>query len=192
MLRDGNRVVVRRMRDGDESLVRDVFEGLGEESRYRRFLAPVNELSEEDLRYLTEVDHRRHEAVIAIEPDSGTGLGVARYVLVPGDRESAEVSVAVVDDWQGRGIGTELMTRLNQRAREQGVRRYTALVSPDNELMIGLLAEAGAERRPGEDSNLEFALPIPSNGLGERLRDALRGAAQRHPGHDFVSRLKRR
>ena len=60
------------------------FERLSEESRYRRFLAPMQELSGSMLRYLTEVDHHDHEALVAVGAD-GTLVGVARSVRSAGD-----------------------------------------------------------------------------------------------------------
>ena len=70
------------LRDGapeDKPLVAAAFERLSEDSRYRRFFATKNELSRADLAYLVDVDHKDHEAIIAIDPSSGEMLGVARY-----------------------------------------------------------------------------------------------------------------
>ena len=59
--------------------------------------------------------------------------GEASYwTLKSGDRESAEVAVVVVDDWQNQGVGTALLDRLTQRARENGIVLYKAIVSADN------------------------------------------------------------
>jgi GNAT superfamily N-acetyltransferase len=69
------------------------------------------------------VDHHDHEAIIALDPLTGEGVGVARYVRAGADPEVAEVAVTVVDDWQGRGLGRALLERLAARARREGVRR---------------------------------------------------------------------
>jgi GNAT superfamily N-acetyltransferase len=106
-------------------------------------------------------------------------VGAARYVRTPGVQpESAEVAVVVVDDRQNQGIGTALLDDLTQRARENGIVRYTALVSDDNDIVLGALERAGATRTGGtDDGEVEFALDVPSEGLGERLSAALRGVA---------------
>jgi RimJ/RimL family protein N-acetyltransferase len=171
--------------------VKAFYHELSDRSRRLRFLAPTSEISDEDLEYLTDVDHRRHEAMIALDPDGDRALGVARYVRVPGDREAAEVAVVVVDDWQRRGLGTALLDRLTERARENGIARYTALVSADNDVVLGALERAGAERTgtPGE-GEVEFSFDVPAEGLGERLRDALRAAATLPIG--FVGQALRR
>lgn len=169
-------MTIRQIETTDKPLVRAFFEELSDRSRRLRFLVPTSDISDEDLEYLTNVDHKRHEAVIAL--DAERLVGVARYVRAPRDRESAEVAVVVVDDRQGQGIGTALLDRLTQRARENGITRYTALVSPDNDIVIGALDRAGAEReRTNDDGEIEFAIDVPAEGLGERLRTAMRSIA---------------
>ena len=99
------------------------------ESRRRRFLVTPSRLSDEDLRYLTEVDHRRHEALIALDAETGEAVGDARYVRLPGDREAAEVATVVADGWHGRGLATALLTELTHLARADGS-PATQLLSP--------------------------------------------------------------
>lgn len=48
------------------------------------------------------MDHHDHEALVAIDPDTGRGVGVARYVRDPKRHPSAEVAFAVLESWQGR------------------------------------------------------------------------------------------
>jgi RimJ/RimL family protein N-acetyltransferase len=176
-LRDGSTVLVRPISPDDKARLVGAFERLSEESRQQRFLTPATELSPEDLEYLTEVDHRRHEAVVAIDPTDGSLVGSARYVQVPGERERAEVAVAVVDDWQRRGVATALLGALSARARENGVEHFRAYVSSDNAVVLDALRRAGATRSPGDGAELEFEVEVPRDGLGERLRTALRAAA---------------
>jgi RimJ/RimL family protein N-acetyltransferase len=170
--------LIRPIEPEDKPLVRSFYYELSDLSRRLRFLVPTTEISDDDLEYLTDVDHRRHEALIALDPERERAIGVARYVRVPDDREAAEVAVVVVDDWHNRGVGTALLDELTRRARENGIARYTALVSSDNEIVIGALERAGAKRTGTTgDGEIEFSLDLPSEGLGDRLRAALRGAA---------------
>src|SRR3954454_10849425 len=170
---------IRPIDPADAPLVRTFHGELSDRSRRLRFLVPTAaEISDEDLAYLTDVDHRRHEALVAL--DDGRMVGVARYVRTPGQRESAEVAVVVADDRQNEGIGTALLDDLTRRARENGITRYTALVSRDNDVVLGAIDRAGAERTgtTGDDGEVEFALDLPpEGGLGELLRAALRGVA---------------
>ena len=177
-LRDGSTVAIRPIEPDDKARLRDHFGRLGEESRRRRFHGPADELSDEDLVYLTEVDHRRHEALVATDPESGDILGVARWVRKPGEREVAELAVAVADDWQGRGIGSELVTAINARARAEGIERYTAIVSVDNEQVIEALERHGATRHGSDEPGMvDFVADVPGEGVGAGLADGLRAAA---------------
>ena len=106
---------MRPIEPGDRDAVQGAFARLSEQSRYQRFMSAINELSESQLRYLTEVDHHDHEALIAFDRESGLGVGVGRYVRLD-DGTSAEAAVTVVDEWQGRGLGTALCQLLAARA----------------------------------------------------------------------------
>jgi hypothetical protein len=72
-------VRIRQAHRTDRDLLARGFERLSPESRYRRFLTPMHELDQKTLRYLTDLDHRDHEAMFALD-ESGEGVGVARYV----------------------------------------------------------------------------------------------------------------
>lgn len=176
-LRDGRAVLVRPIGAGDKERLLEAFRRLSDESRQRRFLTPATDLSEEDLHYLTEVDHRRHEAMVAIDPADGRLVGAARYVQLPGERATAEVAVAVVDEWHRRGVATALLEALGARARENDVERFRAYVSSDNAVVLQALERAGAVRAASERGELEFNVEVPREGLGDRLRAALRAAA---------------
>ena len=175
-LRDGTPIVVRPIAPEDKTLLLEAFERLSDESRRRRYLTPATELTPEDLVYLTAVDHRRHEAVIALDED-GRCVGVARYVQVPGERHIAEIAAEVVDDWHGRGVATALLGDLSRRALENGITQFRAYVSSDNRVVLDALERAGAHRSGAEAGELEFLVDVPRDGLGDRLRAALRAAA---------------
>jgi len=178
-LRDGSHVRIRQGHSSDRQLLIRGFERLSPESRYRRFLAPMSELSEQTLRYLTEIDHHDHEAMIALEEDSGEGVGVARYVRDPERPDSAEVAVTVVDDWQGRGLGTLLLDVIGARARQEGIAMFTAVVLTTNHTVIDLLRQLDYVRVLDRDGGtVELAVSIPPIGVAPALRKLLRIAAQ--------------
>jgi GNAT superfamily N-acetyltransferase len=125
-LRDGSTVRIRAVEPADSSLLEKGFHNLSALSRYRRFLFDRPELSHAEARELTELDHRAHEAIIALDPARGEGAGIARYVRDERDPARAVVAVTVVDAWQGRGLGTELLKRLTARARAEGIEHFEA------------------------------------------------------------------
>jgi GNAT superfamily N-acetyltransferase len=188
-LRDGSCVRVRQGHRSDRELLLRGFSRLGPESRYRRFLAPMPELTEPMIRYLTEIDHRDHEAMIALDEATGEGVGVARYVRNPERPSEAEVAVTVVDDWQGRGLGTLLLEVISARAREEGITTFTALMLATNQDMLDMLMRLDPiriiDREPG---TVEVEVEIPAIGLAPALRKLLRIAAS----HDVAVPLAHR
>ena len=176
----------------DKALLASSFARLSEQSRYRRFLTTKNLLSEPELDYLVDVDHKDHEAIVAIDPVTGAGLGVARYIRSRDDAELAEVAVTVADDWQGRGLGRALLDRLTYRARREGVRRFSALVQGENRASIRLLEGLGDAQRHWDTGEVELIIELPpKRGMGARLRDALRAAAAGSlvPAHTLAHRV---
>ncbi len=137
---------IRPIAADDKQTLAEGFERLSDASRYRRFLTPHGSLSPAELRYFTEVDHHDHEALVAIDPLTGQGVGIARYVRTATDPKSAELAIAVVDDWQRMGVGTRLATALSERAQEEGITVFTGLVLAENELMLNLANDLGPVR----------------------------------------------
>jgi RimJ/RimL family protein N-acetyltransferase len=179
-LSDESWVKVRPIRPDDKERLLAGFEGLSEDSRYKRFLTPMETLTPSQLRYLTEVDHRDHEALIACDLD-GNIVGVGRYVREPGSDRS-EAAVTVADDWQGRGLGTALTRLLAARATEEGISTFTALLLARNEDMRGLLDAVGSVQVTSRDGEvIEVQVPLaPEIAQDPALRSVLRAVAATH------------
>jgi len=176
-LRDGTPVDVRPIRPEGADALRRAFDRLGPESRYRRFMAAVPRLSESSIRYFTQVDHHDHEALVALEPGTGEGVGVARYVRTAPD--TAEAAVTVADDWQARGAGTLLLDALAARAREEGVAHFTASMLATNHEMLDLFRKLGPTRiTDAAGTTVEIDAELPERGAGDHLRGLLRCAAE--------------
>jgi len=163
-LADGTRVLLHPLRPADRAVYLRGFEHLSARSRYMRFFSPKNTLSEAELRYFLDVDHHDHEAIAAndITGGGGEGVGVARYIRDRDDPTVAEVSVAVVDSHQGRGLGAVLLGAIARRAREEGIRRLRATVLADNTRMLRLIRGRWpyhvVRRLPASVLELEFDL----------------------------------
>jgi GNAT superfamily N-acetyltransferase len=175
-------VLIRPVRPADRELFVDGFERFGIESRQSRFLGAKAELSDSELDFLTDVDHERHEAIGAIDMESGAGVGVARMVRPEtGNPRCAEAAVAVVDEWQGRGLGRALLERLAGRARELGIDRFMAVLRTDNRAMMTLFQRIGQVRlRARDGSVLTIEVELPVDDAREALSEALRSAAAGH------------
>ena len=125
-LHDGTEILIRSVEAGDAVQVELEFEHLGALSRARGLLPTVAHLTEAQLQRLTDVDHATHEALVALEPTRGEGVGLARYVQVPGERERAMFTIVVADAWQGRGAGTPRAPPRAARATTAAAPRHTA------------------------------------------------------------------
>ena len=125
-----------------------------------RFLGVKKDLSAAELRYFTDVDHHDHEALGALELAGGHGVGIARYIRDADDPQAAEIAVTIVDDWQGRGLGTELLAQLSDRARQEGIRRFTALADAGNVAVAALLGNAGAHLARRGRGTVEYEITL--------------------------------
>ncbi len=141
VLRDGYGVAIGPLVTGDESAIASWFEGLGAETRYARFFAPLKRLDRRLQSALARVDHVDHEAIAARAWD-GTTVGIARYIRLD-QSMTAEVAVAVADAWRGRGIATILLDRVATRARAVGIERLAATCLATNEEVIRLFRRIG-------------------------------------------------
>jgi GNAT superfamily N-acetyltransferase len=172
---DGLSVLIRPIEPADKRRLAEAFDRLSPETRYRRFFAPLERLSDRDLRYLTEVDHHDHEALVAVNPENGSIIGVTRYVRAAEPAE-AEVAVVVGDPWQQKGVATVLLERLVERAREEGIDHFVALVMSKNDDALEMfrhLAPGGSAIRPSASGNLEMVIELPEP--GHRLSDTRLG-----------------
>jgi RimJ/RimL family protein N-acetyltransferase len=178
-LRDGERIEIRPIEPDDREALADGIRRMSPESRYRRFFSPIAGLTEEQLTYLTEVDHSDHEALVAVEPDGDRGIGVARFIRSETDHELAEFAVAVADDWHARGVGSALLHRLTERAREEGISRFSGVILEENRPMLELAEHLGDVRvRDRAGGAVEIEVELPEEGIGAALAATLRAAGR--------------
>lgn len=177
-LADGAELIIGRVTPADAPVLAEGFARLSAESRRLRFLTAKPRLSPAELRYLTEVDGHAHEALGAIDPVTGRGVAVARFVRDEADPTRAEAAITVADDWQRRGVGKLLLERLANRARTEGITRFTALMSADNRGMQALVKHLGPVHMAHiAGGTYEYEVELGPRGLARQLEDALRAAA---------------
>jgi RimJ/RimL family protein N-acetyltransferase len=149
-LRDRTVVRLRPLGPADADELRAGFERLSAESRYRRFFSPLSRLPDALVDRLTATDGDNHVALVAetipLYDEPPEPLGVVRYVRDAERRDAAEVAVTVIDEMQGKGLGTVLLDTLVRLAREHGIRILTAQVLAGNVAMQALLRRAGDVR----------------------------------------------
>jgi acyl-CoA hydrolase/GNAT superfamily N-acetyltransferase len=137
-------VFLRPVRISDEPLLKDFFYSLSDRSMYRRFLTPTVEMSHERLQDFVVIDYTKEMIILAVLEENGREMvvGLGEYYLeVDGLR--ANVAFAVRDEYQNRGIGTQLLRHLVQIARKQGLVGLTAEVLRENEPMLRVFEKMG-------------------------------------------------
>lgn len=172
-LLEGDRVLIRPVLPSDKEELEEGFTRLSQESRYFRFFSHLDRLTTEQLRYLTEIDYHDHFALAAFaldEPDH-PGIGVARYVRSPNTDADAELAVAVIDDYHGRGVGVALIRLLADIAVQHGVARFVAYVLRENRAMRGVFAFLGATTRADEPGVLQASLDLPLGPIADEAAE---------------------
>jgi ribosomal protein S18 acetylase RimI-like enzyme len=120
---------------------------MSNESLYRRFFVAKHQVSEKEAEYFLNIDFVNHVALVAIADEDGVPaiVGAGRYVIVQPGR--AEVAFAVVDEYQGQGVGTALMRNLSSIARQAGLNELVAEVLASNGAMLKVFEESGLQIR---------------------------------------------
>jgi GNAT superfamily N-acetyltransferase len=145
VLRDGTAILIRAIHPDDKVRLSQHFRGLSQQSVYNRFFGLKRSLGQDDLRRLTELDFVNHVGLAATLQSQGRErfIGVGRYIRMEKDLASAEVAFAVLDEFQGCGIGTLLLKHLAKIAQPGGIRTFTAEVLGSNHQMLELFANSG-------------------------------------------------
>jgi RimJ/RimL family protein N-acetyltransferase len=161
-LRDGTKALIRPIGPWDRDRLNEGFMSASPKSILQRFLTPLPELSNNQLDFLTAVDHIRHEALIAVDPETGQSFGTARYIRSDLHPEAAEFAVGVGDRWMRIGLGTALLSALALRACEAGIIRFTGTVHSDNIAIRRLLKKiiGDYETKSGGMGTVEVAVDL--------------------------------
>lgn len=129
----GTPVTIRPLQASDVALEAQFVRDLSAEARRLRFFGGVKELSTEELKLLCELDGRRAMAFVATTAKDGaeTAIGVSRYALSKQD-DAREVALSVADEWRHKGLAEQLMTRLIDYAKRQGVKQLYSVELSEN------------------------------------------------------------
>ena len=129
-------------------------ERVSAQSLYRRFFAVRRSFSEKETDFFVNVDFLNHVALVAVVNEGGAAviIGGGRYVLV--QLGTAEVAFAVVDQYQGQGIGAALMRHLATIARDAGIEQFVAEVLPENAPMLKLFEKCGCRMSAKRDGQV--------------------------------------
>jgi ribosomal protein S18 acetylase RimI-like enzyme len=148
-LPDGRSIEIRAIRHDDTDELLAAVKRASSQSMYRRFFGVKRSFTTAETTFFVNVDFITHVALVVVANEGGrpTIVGGGRYVVDgPG---KAELAVAVIDEYQGLGIGPALLRHLTAIADESGIEELFAEVLPDNKPMLNVFARTGflIERR---------------------------------------------
>ncbi|HEY9828466.1 MAG TPA: bifunctional acetate--CoA ligase family protein/GNAT family N-acetyltransferase [Stenomitos sp.] len=156
-LPDGTSVKIRPIRPEDEPLAVKFHQTLSEQSvffRYFHLMKLSHRIAHERLMRLCFIDYDREMALVADYTNGETGeheiLAIGRLSKLHGVDE-AEFSMLVTDHHQRKGLGTELLRRLINIAKDEGLARVSAQILPENGAMQRVCEKVGfkLQRSPG-------------------------------------------
>lgn len=136
-LRDGDVVDIRAATPGDEELLRRMFSRLSRESIYRRFHMPYPSVPQWAVALFMGLHGPEGEYVVAVAGNKI--VGHAMYTRSE-DGRTADIGVVVEDQWQRRGIGRLLLSRLVAAAKRRRIEAFTGVVLGENRPMMRLIS----------------------------------------------------
>jgi GNAT superfamily N-acetyltransferase len=154
---------IRRLRPHEAGDVVDaVFAGMSDESRRLRFHLPITRLPASFRAELVRLDCCSRAAVVAWVGAEPVGIG---RLAALSDTE-AEVALAVVDAWQGLGLGRRLLTEAADLAANLGYQCLVAEVLAENVAMLTLLARVFPDARLERDGRVvSVTVELAASGL---------------------------
>jgi acyl-CoA hydrolase/GNAT superfamily N-acetyltransferase len=139
------RILLRPVKISDEPRLKEFFYSLSDETTYKRFMAPRRSMPHETLQdSFVVIDYTKEMVVLAVLEREGreTMVGIAQFRGNEG-AHTAEVAIVVGDEYQNKGIGTELLTHLTYIAKKQGLLGFSAEVLKGNRAMLHLFEKMG-------------------------------------------------
>jgi len=143
--REGTPLLLRPLRPTDEPKLTELFYSVSDNSLYKRFLRVIKSIPHKERQYFLDVDYVSNMAVVVETCEPGREpeiVAVAQY-FVDVASQFADVAFLVRDEWQGKGIGRQLVSEMCTRARERGVKGFVADVSATNRAMLHLFQGTG-------------------------------------------------
>jgi len=164
----GLNMLMRPVKLSDEPLLKDFFYSLSDASLYHRFISPTFKMPHERLQEFVVIDYTKDMVILAAVEEEGQEViaGIGQYLTYE-DQNMAEAAFLIRDDYQGKGVGTELLKYLTYLAVKQGLEGFTAEVVMDNTPMIHLFEKMDFDLKKKFEANsyifiMKFKIPIPA------------------------------
>ena len=139
VLRTGSTLHIRPVSSEDRPALLKFFQKLSPESMHQRFFdVRLPQTAVHD----TPVDGGNDEFGLVAEV-GGAIIGIAHFARDRHRPERAEVSFTISDQAQGTGIGTRLLEKLAEVARDHDITLFEAVLLESNQAMMDVFLESG-------------------------------------------------
>lgn len=173
-LRNGTEVIIRAIRPEDKGLLLAAYKELEQETVYMRFFTLKKDLTEEELKFATEIDFIRHVALVACIRECGQEriIAAASYIVggEPARSSSAEIEFTVEEDYQGLGLASILLRHLVSIGRKRGLSSFEADVLPSNTAMLRVFSRAGLPMTTVSSGSSVHVTLFLNEGAGEEKK----------------------
>ncbi len=144
MSKSGIEILLRPVKIKDEPLLKEFFYSLSDNSLYRRFISLRKDMPHERLQEFVVLDYTKQMVILATitKGEKEEVVGIGQY-FIDEATFTAEVGFAVKDEYQNKGIGTELLSYITYLAKRQGLLGFYAEVLFDNRPMLHLFEKMG-------------------------------------------------
>ena len=135
---NGQKVVYRPTKPTDNRLIQEHFYQMDDNDVEMRFFNLRRHFYRDEMEDMSQVDYVKNLSIVAVTGEVGFEriVGLGGYFLEHGT--TAEVAFSVAKDWQGKGVGSVILIKLAEAARENGIATLTAYTLPNNRGMIRL------------------------------------------------------
>lgn len=142
-VKDNELVYIRLLQPSDRETLEEAFRKLSNETKRLRFFQVNETLSEKELDYLLNLDNSNHVAYCAyiMENNVPKGIGVVRYIRSVKNPSIAEIAITIIDEYQGEGIGKELIKRITEHAKKEGITTYVANAFYFNHIILKMITK---------------------------------------------------
>ena len=158
--KDKTKVTIRPILPEDETLLVKFHSTLSDKTVYMRYLQPImlqDRVMHERLARICHVDYDREIALVAEKTDEASErhvMGIVRLSKIHGTNNEARLSILLGDPYQGIGLGGELIRRMVNVARSENIRRISAILTADNQVMLHIFKKIGFEIKPLSEGDL--------------------------------------
>ncbi|WP_390587574.1 GNAT family N-acetyltransferase [Erythrobacter sp. MTPC3] len=180
VLNDGTPICIRRVAASDEQRLKDGIKNLSKHSRYLRFFSGMREAPQSVINKLIDVDGYDHIAWGALRSDldDSPALGIVHAFREESDPRTAQYSVAVVDQYHGRGLARLLTAVLLLDCYREGLREFAVHILAENEAAIALTRSLGGKKQGQDGSVTEFDIEIARAIAALKAEDDVPGLAK--------------